>query len=980
MAKKAPAKGSAERAGKPALPEANPAPPVQEPEAAVPSAPQFPIVALGASAGGLEAFTAVLRSLSSDTGMGFVLIQHLDPKHESMLVDLLSKVTPMPVEQAREGVSVRPNRIYIIPPNTSMKIERNVLSLTVRPPGRGVQMPVDIFFRSLAEDLNDSAIAVVLSGTGSDGALGIEAVKGQGGITFAQDETAKHDGMPLAAAATGCVDFVLPPEGIARELARIAKHPYVRSEKEAAEEHSPAHDQRQPMARIFALLRAATSVDFSLYKHTTIRRRIARRMALHKMERLNEYVALLERNATELEILYREILIKVTSFFRDPDAFVALKAKVLPEIAARITPETPIRVWVPGCATGEEAYSIAMVVLEYLNERNLGSPVQVFATDISEEALEKARAGIYVENISLDVSPERLRRFFIKNNGGYQVKKTVRDVCVFARQNLAKDPPFSKLDLISCRNVLIYLEPALHKRIIPMFHYALRPHGYLMLGGSESIGTFTDLFEIADKGVRLFTKRQILNRPRFEFEAAGYIGGGAPIGGHNLRQRDEAPAPDLQKEADRLVLSEYGPPGVIINDEFEVVHFRGKTAPYLELAPGKASLNLLKMLREGLLLAVRNAVQKVKRDGERVRTERIPTRQPDGFRNVDLEVVQLQPSAQGRHFLVLFHETESAEAPSRKARRAKPVESEPEQMQQELLATRQYLQSIIEEQEATNEELQSANEEILSSNEELQSINQEVETAKEELQSTNEELTTVNEELQNTNAELSQINDDLNNLLSSVNIAIVMLSSDLRIRRFTPTAGRILNLIASDIGRPITGLSSSIYVPELGDLIAEVLDAVTPKEREVADAEGHRYSLAIRPYRTSDNRIDGAVMTLVDIESIRRGGDPTQTYREFIQKFIDTADDAMAVLDAGYQVQHANPAFRDLLRMGASDGRGFQLDANLRSLIQQAARGALGTSAIPVELPAGERRITIHTHTFPVAGGLEMLLLRIKAT
>jgi two-component system CheB/CheR fusion protein len=869
MAKKLPSKRVVKGASKAAP--AEPTPNSAAQEAAPGARPAFPVVAMGASAGGLEAFTALLRNLPADTGMGFVLIQHLDPKHESMLVDLLSKSTPMPVDQASDGVSVRPNHIYVIPPNASMQIVSGVLRITERPPGRGVQMPVDVFFRSLAEDMKERAIAVVLSGTSSDGSLGLEAIKGEGGIAFAQDtRTAKYDGMPRAAVGTGHVDFIMPPEGIARELARIAHHPYVRAGEDPAEAPGSVDTRAQPLARIFSLLRAATSVDFSLYKNTTIRRRIARRMALHKIEKLEEYVTLLEQNRSELETLYREILIKVTAFFRDPDSFVALKNKVLPEIATRLPQEAPIRVWVPGCATGEEAYSIAIVLIEFMRERNLNTAIQVFATDVNEEALERARAGIYMENISLDVSPERLRRFFVKHDGGFQVSKTVRDVCVFARQNVAKAPPFSKLDMISCRNLLIYLEPALQKRIIPMFHYALKQHGFLLLGGSETIGAFADLFEVADKTQRIYAKRQMLRPQRFDFEPGAFVKGGPafPVG----HPQHEAPVPDLQKEADRLVLSQYGPAGVIVNGDFEVIHFRGKTSAYLEPAPGKASLNLLKMLHEGLLLEVRNAVQKVKRTGDAVRKKNIPTKQPHGFKDVDFDVLPLQPTPEGRHFLVLFRDSEAVPSAAGKDRRSKAEDGQVEQVQHELVATRQYLQAIIEEQEATNEELQSANEEILSSNEELQSINEELETAKEELQSTNEELTTVNEELQNRNGELSQINDDLNNLLSSVNIAIVMLSADLRIRRFTPIAGRILNLIATDIGRPITDLRSAIHVPDLGDLIGEVLETVTPRERDVADRDGHRYSLAVRPYRTSDNRIDGAVLTLMDTDSIRRGG------------------------------------------------------------------------------------------------------------
>jgi len=783
--------------------------------------------------------------------------------------------------------------------------------------------------------------------------------------------------MPRSAIATGCIDFVLPPEGIARELARIAHHPYVRSAQEPAEPPGPEGDVwAAPLSRIYALLRGATSVDFTHYKATTIRRRIARRMAVHRLEKLDDYVALLERNTTEVEALYREVLINVTSFFRDPEMFKALKHKLLPDIVSRLSPESPIRIWVAGCATGEEAYSLAIAVLEFLRERNLNVPLQVFATDISEGALEKARAAVYLENIALDVSPQRLRQFFIKHEGGYQVNKNVRDLCVFARQNVAKDPPFSKMDLISCRNVLIYLDVPLQKRIIPMFHYALKERGVLLLGSSESIGSFSELFDIADKNHRIFTKRQTVNPQRFNFEPGTFVPGGADAAARPTKRSDEAVPPDLQKEADRLILSQYGPPGVIVNDDLDVVQFRGRTSPYLEPAPGKASLNLLKMLREGLLLEVRNALQKVRRTGDAVRKKAVPTKQSQGFHDVDFDVMPLPPISHGLHYLVLFRQTESPPAAPNE-RRGKGADARHiQQVQEELIATRQYLQSIIEEQGATNEELQSANEEILSSNEELQSINEELETAKEELQSTNEELTTVNEELQNRNLELSHINDDLNNLLASVNMAIVMLSSDLRIRRFTPAAGRILNIIPTDIGRPITDLRPVIHVPDLGELIGEVLDSVTGQSHDVSDKEGHTYSMSIRPYRTSDNRIDGAVLTLVDTEAIRRGFDPSRSYREFIQTAIDMIDDPMAVVDLDFQVRYANQPFRELFDGAGEHGRVFALDPNLRSVIEPIASGTDG-GLHEVKLPDGKQKIAVHAHAFPAPGGTEMLVVRI---
>jgi two-component system CheB/CheR fusion protein len=937
----------------------------------------FPIVGIGASAGGLEAFGAVLKSLPADTGMAFVIVQHLDPHHETLLVELLSRSTSMAVEQVREGTRVAPDRVYVIPPNTDMAIESGVLSLQSRTTSRGQHMPIDTFLRSLAADQQDRAIGVILSGTNSDGALGIEAVKNEGGITFAQDEkTAKFDGMPRAAVATKCVDFVLPPEEIARELARIAGHPYVRGRKTDRDAEEPSSAAGPSLNRIFALLRAATGVDFTLYKHSTIRRRIGRRMTLHKVDNLDAYLKFLDENPSELSALYREILIKVTGFFRDPEMFEALKSKVIPEITSRRPLDTPIRVWIPGCATGEEAYSIAIVILESLSEKNLNYSIQIFATDISDEAIEKARAGVYVENISVDVSPERLRRFFVKHDGGYQVSKTVRDLCVFARQNVTKDPPFSRLDMVSCRNLLIYMESALQKRIIPMYHYALKPDGFLLLGTSETVGSFSDMFELVDKRNKIYIKRATVNPQRFDYEP-----GAQPAARpESTRGRQGDPAvPDLQKEADLTVLAHYGPPGVVVNDDFEVVQFRGKTSAYIEPAPGKASLNLLKMAREGLLLDLRNAVQRAKRTGQAVKKKNIPTKFEHGFHGVDLDVIPLSPGVHGRHFLVLFQDSAPAGS-AQKGKLSKADERQADQLKQELLATRQYLQSIIEEQEATNEELQSANEEILSSNEELQSINEELETAKEELQSTNEELTTVNEELQNRNSDLSQINDDLNNLLYSVNIAIVMLGGDLRIRRFTPMAGRVLNIIPADIGRPVTDLRLGIRIPDLEHMISEVLDSVIVKERELHDDQGRTFSMTIRPYRTSDNRIDGAVLVVVDVEAIRRGFDQNRGYSEVLQNAIEMADGAVAVVDGDMSFRFANPGFQKLI--GRKDLSGVPVGetsfAELTPLLERALReGSDGRQPVELRSQNGMFRADVKTRVCRLPGTPDVVLLGI---
>jgi len=830
---------------------------------------------VGASAGGLEAFTQLLRALPADTGMAFVLVQHLDPRHQSMLTSLLAKATGMPIRQVEEGMRVEPDHVYVIPPNASMAIEGGVLRLLPRAEFRGRHMPVDFFMRALAADQQGRAIGVILSGTASDGALGMAAIKAEGGITFAQDQrTAKYDGMPRAAVAAGCVDFVLPPDGIARELVRIARHPYlIEPDLPAPVEAAPGHDSE--IGGIFQLLRAVADVDFTHYKPPTIRRRISRRMILHKIESLALYLTYLRDHPDEVSALYNDILITVTGFFRDREAFKALKTRVFPHLGENRPPDSPIRLWVPGCATGEEAYSLAIAILEFLGARASSTPLQIFATDISEPAIEKARAGIYPENIALDVSPERLRRFFVRVDGGYQIAKSVRDMCIFARQNLVKDPPFSKLDLISCRNVLIYLGPTLQKRVMTVFHYALRTGRFLLLGSSETMTTYSDLFTLADGKHKIYTRRPTPTRTHVEVVFGEYRVERPLETARKAAEEAARSSQDVQREADRLVLDRFAPSGVIVNDHLEILQFRGRTSPFLEPAPGAASLSLLKMAREGLLFDLRTAIFKARKENHPVRKEGLQILSNGQVVHLNLEVVPLPGvTASQRCFLVLFQEVAPAPAravPAAKTRAGRKEEArETSRLQHELAATKDNLQSIIEEQEATNEELKSANEEILSSNEELQSTNEELETAKEELQSSNEELTTVNEELQNRNLELSQANDDLNNLLASVKIPVLMLGNDLRIRRFTPAAEKLLNLISTDLGRPITDIQPNITVPGLEQIVVAVIESASAREMEAQDHEGRWYSLQIRPYKTSENRIDGVVLALIDIDAPKR--------------------------------------------------------------------------------------------------------------
>jgi len=834
------------------------------------------VVGVGASAGGLEAFEQLLRALPDDTGLAFVLVQHLAPKHESMLSELLAKATRMPVVEVTQGMQVHANHVYVIPPNADMSISDGVLHLSPLSPDRGLRMPIDFFLRSLADSYQSRSIGVILSGTASDGTLGMQAIKAMGGVTFAQDEqSAKYSAMPRSAIAAGNVDFILPPEAIARELKRIATHVQVFApdDKIEAEERITSDET---LNKIFLLLRNFSRVDFSFYKPGTIKRRITRRMFLRKIDKLEAYLLYLRKHRDEVEALFNDVLINVTAFFREPDSFEALKNVAFHAIMTQKPPNLPIRIWVPGCSTGEEVYSIGVILLEVLGEKAANMQIQIFATDLSESIIAKARSGIYPESVALDITSDRLRRFFLKVENGYQINKNIRDMVVFAKQDLARDPPFSKLDLISCRNVMIYMSQVLQKRILPLFHYALNAGGILFLGSSETVGGFGDLFVPLDKKHRIYTKKTVQSpvpfdfMPRFNAE-------------QEVRPDTEVQKPlDLQKVGEQMLLYRYSPPSVIVNDRLEIIQFIGQTGPFLDPLPGDASLNLLRMVKTGLQLELRVAFQKAKRDGS-VRKDGVLIDQDGGrLKAVNFEISPIKNIPGGeRYYLVVFEEAsrppaerskkDKKEAPDKKngKKQVSQVDLENKSLKEELEATREYLQSIIEEQRTTNEELRSANEEIQSSNEELQSINEELETAKEELQSTNEELTTVNEEMQNRNDELTKANSDLSNLLSSVNIPIVMLGNDFRVRRFTPMAEKVMNLIPSDIGRPLTDIKPNVKTPDLRQAIQRTIDSLEIQEFRVEDNDGGCYSMRIRPYRTLDNKIDGVVMIFLDIDSRR---------------------------------------------------------------------------------------------------------------
>ncbi len=905
------------------------------------SSSRFPIVGIGASAGGLEAFTDLLEALPNDTGMAFVFVQHLDPSHHSMAPEILSRSTKMRVQEVTDGMQVLPNNIYLNPPNYCISILNGHLSLLPRIETRGQHLTIDFFFLSLAKDQQRRAIGVVLSGAASDGTLGLKNIKDEGGLAIAQDpKSAKYDGMPKGAIASGVIDLILPPKGIAQELTRISKHPYIAAACETNGlgqiERSGLKDEHEDqdklnsnldvdLRKIFALLHSQTKIDFSNYKHTTLKRRIQRRMMVRKIEGLNSYAKFLQSNPTEIKALYADMLINVTEFFRDPDSFETLKNSVFPQLMKKRTPDAAIRIWVPGCSTGEEVYSIAILLLEFMGDAGAKIPIQIFATDISESTIKKARAGVYAEGIERSVSKERLNRFFDKVNGGFKINKSIRDLCLFSKHDVTSDPPFSKLDLVSCRNVLIYFAAILQKRVIPVFHYSLNHDGFLFMGRADSPGGTSKLFTLVDKTHKIYSKINVPTPMTFRFPLSAYVPEAQDV-------TTKIPEParsksDFQSDADRISLLKYAPPSVVVNSDLEILQFRGRTVPFLEPASGLPSSNILKMAREELLHGLRMTIQAATKQNLQARQEGLAFVVDGKQRYVNIEVIPANPLAppNQRNLVIFFEEVASiTPIPKQKATLGGKVGAKKgqekniriqqsqriNQLEQDALANKQYQQSMAEEFEAAKEELTAANEELQSTNEELQSTNEEMETAKEEIQSSNEELTTVNDELQNRNSELALFSSDLNNVLSSVEIPILIVGSDHRIRRFTPKAEKFFKLIPSDVGRPIGDIKTEFDLDlDLDDLIREVGESLRPQEKEIKDRQDRWVRLQIRPYKTVDNRIDGAVITLMDIEALKKQVAASKRAQDYHTSVAETVQLPLAVLDVQLRLLSANSAF-----------------------------------------------------------------------
>ncbi len=829
------------------------------------------VVGIVASAGGLNALKKFFEAMPADSGVAFIVVPHLDPKHKSLMAPLLAKSSRMPIAEATEGVRVEPDKVYVIPPDRYLALRGGAMHMT-GPVERGGAPAMDAFLRSLADDQQERAVCVVLSGTGTYGTLGLKAVKAAGGMAMVQEpRDAEYPGMPESAVATGLADYVLPVRKIPEALVKFAQHArgLGLAEGEAA---APPPDG---LSAIIGLLRGRTKFDFRFYRRRMLLRRVQRRMGLGHVGKMEDYIAQLRRRPEELNLLAKDLLISVTSFFRDPEAYDVLKSRVLPALLDAKRPDEPLRVWVPGCATGEEAYSVAMLLIEQIAASGKGCPLQVFATDVDTEALDVARRGVYPETVVEDVGAQRFQRFFTRVDvHKCQVSKLLRDVVIFAPQNLLADAPFSRLDFVTCRNVLIYLEPEVQERVVALLHFALNPHGYMMLGPSESIGRHTDLFNPVSKKWRVYRRAGAVRRTRADFPIAG---AGAPV---DARLLAEERAGSLEAMAQALLIEEYAPAVVLTNRSYDALYYWGPTERFLQQRPGAPTQDLTVLARGSLGPRVRAAVHKALRTGERVSLSgtRIKLAGRTASVRVSARPVRLGRAAEEPLVLLAFHENGAG----RKARKQPAVRRAEESMvahlEHELKISREELQSTIEELESSNEELKASNEEVMSMNEELQSANEELETSKEELQSMNEELATVNSQLQEKLAELESANDDMANLLNSADFATIFLQPGGIIARFTPAATRLFKLIAGDLGRPISDISRRFTDEGLEDDVEAVLRDLTTREKEVRTDDDHWFLRRISPYRTHDSRILGVVLSFAEVTPIKRA---ERSLREF---------------------------------------------------------------------------------------------------
>jgi two-component system, chemotaxis family, CheB/CheR fusion protein len=844
----------------------NPAnPDLKEIKKASPESPAFPIIGIGASAGGLEALEQFFSSMPVNTGMAFVIIQHLDPNHSGIMPELLQRVTSMKVIQVTDKLSVMPNQVFVIPPNKSMSILNRTLHLFEPTETHGLRLPIDTFLRSLADDQQEKSIGIILSGMGSDGSLGLKAIKERNGIVLVQDpQTAKFDGMPLSAIKSVSIDIIAPAMDLPGKLVDYLKYSPKINEKLTNNDNN-----KNNLEKIVILLRSHTGHDFSQYKKNTLYRRIERRMNIHQLEKITSYVRYLQENPQEIEILFRELLIGVTNFFRDQKVWDKLKDQILPEVLNDLPDGYILRVWIPGCSTGEEAYSFAMVFKEVSDNLKLHKNIslQIFATDIDNDAINIARKGIFNPNIAAEVTPERLSKFFISSDGTFSVKSFIREMIVFAPHNVISDPPFGRLNFIICRNLLIYFEPVLQKKLMNLFYFSLSPDGLMVLGNAENASTEDNLFTAIDNKLKIYKR----NLSPIEIERMVFPGSSPHSIKRTIENRTTEKIANIQAFADRLLLQRFTPPSVIITPDGDIIYISGKTGKYLELPAGKVNMNIYAMAREGLRNELHSGIRKAKQSYDPVLLQNIKIKTENGFENVDVTIqcTENPPEYKGS-IIIVFNEMTHAE-PKKMVKPGKN-ESNPtiEKLRAELQQALEDLQSTREEMQTSQEELKSTNEELQSTNEELQSTNEELTTSKEEMQSLNEELQTVNIELQNKVAEFMESNNDMKNLLNSTNIATLFLDKDLNIRRFTDQMLNLIRLRHSDIGRPFTEMTSDLQYPEISEHAREVLLTLKYKENDIPARNEKWYRIRIMPYRTFDDRIDGLVITFVDISESKK--------------------------------------------------------------------------------------------------------------
>lgn len=953
---------------------------------------KFPIVGIGASAGGLEAFESFFLNVKPDCGMAFVLVPHLDPSHVSILDEILQRITTLPVSEANDQTVVLANHVYIIPPNRDMAILNGELQLSIPEQPRGLRMPIDHFLRSLADDQGENAIGIILSGTGTDGTLGLRAIHGTGGLCLVQEpDTAKYDGMPQSAIQAGYATHIMAVNEMPNVLIDILRHRVT-----PADTIIQRPGELGSLKQILLLLRSNTGHDFSQYKKSTVARRIERRMAHHDIQDMAGYLRYLKENKAELKILFGELLINVTSFFRDPEAFIVLKQEILPLLLANKAPDYEFRIWVAGCATGEEAYSIAILLRELMDEGCHGLKVQIYATDLSDEAIAVARAGRYPPNIAQDMPPERLQRFFIKEEDGYyRVKKEIREMIIFAIQSVIKDPPFSKLDLLSCRNLLIYLETELQDRLIVTFHSALKPNGVLFLSTSENITHHPELFPALNRKWKFYRALHTVasTRAKLAGNLVNWVANSdsKPLETAAMTKSQPINFADL---TNRVLLQSYAPASVLTDLHGNILFVHGDTGRFLRPAPGQASLNVIEMAREGMQLELRNAVLAAVAEGAPTLANQVSIKSDSGITLVRFSLRTLPVQSTGeRLLLITFEEMPPPVKPKRRPRAATPDELTHEarrnqELERELCYSRQNLQSTIAEQQATNEELKSTNEEMQSTNEELQSSNEELETSREELQSLNEELITVNSELQAKIEQLTGTRSDLKNLLDNVNVATIFLDEHLHIRRYTRDAAKIYYLATGDIGRPLAHIKSSLTTENLLEEAQRVLETLKPYEDVLKTNAGEHYLTRIQPYRTVQNVIDGVVITFTDISQRVAAEAALQVAQKATEVIADTLREPFLVLDEKLNVVIASRAFCKMFGVTAEmtvgqriyDLGNRQWDIpQLRELLEKtfSENDGLNDYLVEHDFPViGQRRVVLNTRKISgESGELHLILL-----